>query len=87
MIMKLYTMRDKKSGLCSAPFAAPNDGVAFRMVLESLRDRDAMISKYPADFQVLFLGEYAEDDGSLSPAKDVRVIVEVSALAESLKVN
>lgn len=82
--MKLYTILDKKAGQVAAPFAAPNDGIASRYVMESLRDREAMMSKYPADFSLLYVGEYSDKDGALT-ATPVRLVIDVSVLSETMK--
>lgn len=82
--MNLYTIRDKKADAVAAPFAAPNDGVACRYVMESLRDPQSMLAKYPKDYEVLFVGEYNESTGELGPAP-ARLIVEVTVLADTLK--
>lgn len=82
--MNLYTVKDKKASHAQPPFAAPNDAVACRLVMESLRDGQSMLAKYPGDFQVIHVGEYAEDDGWILPAKDVRLVVEVQTLVDSM---
>lgn len=83
--MNLYVLRDKKSNTVAAPFAAPSDGVAMRLVMDALDDPKATIARYPKDFVVIYIGEYADDDGTLRPADVVRTLVEVEVLAESRK--
>lgn len=82
--MKLYAILDKKAVQVSPPFAAPNDGIASRYVMESLRDQQAMVSKYPQDFSLLCIGEYNEKTGELKP-DPVRSVIEVSVLSETMK--
>lgn len=85
--MNLYTLVDKKSNTCMPPFAAQNDGVACRNIMDALRDVQAMIAKYPKDYVLVHVGQYAEDDGMLVPAREVRNVAEVYTLFEALKAN
>lgn len=84
--MNLYAMKDMKAQLVSAPFGATNDGVACRMVMESLRDAQSTIAKYPADFELIAVGEYDEHTGALG-YMDVRKVVSVATLAESMRAS
>lgn len=83
--MNLYCLKDKKASTVSAPFAAQADGVAMRYVMDSLADGHSTVSKYPSDFQLLHVGAYDEQEGMLSPAGGVRVVVEVDVLAQARK--
>lgn len=83
--MNLYALLDVKAEVVSAPFAAPNDGISMRLVMESLGDGSSMAAKYPDDFQLLHVGEYSEKTGELKAAKP-RKVVEVSVLSESVSV-
>lgn len=83
--MNLYVLKDKKANTVSSPFSAASDGVAMRYVMDSLSDGQSMVSRWPADFLVYHVGEYADDDGTLSPAAEVRLVIDVGVLAESRK--
>lgn len=81
--MKLYSLLDTKAKVYGAPFAAPNDGIAGRLVMEALRDPQSMVAKYPNDFQLYCLGEYDEHTGELVQEK-VQLVYEVVVLQEAL---
>lgn len=84
--MNLYTVLDRKAHQVSVPFGAVNDGIACRMVMEWMKEpHPPMFAKYPKDFALVHIGEFADDDGTLTPAKDVREVVDVSVLYEAIQ--
>lgn len=61
----LYSVRDLKSGSFGAPFAAPTDGSACRMIVSSMEDPKSMLSKFASDFELYRVGYFNEDNGAI----------------------
>lgn len=61
MILRAYSIRDLKSGLFSQPFFFLNEFVAVRSFAVTASDPSSMVHRFPADFQLFWVGEF--DDG------------------------
>lgn len=74
MIMQAYAVYDGKAGAYGQPFFAPTEGIATRMVLEALRDPNAMISKYPEDYTLYWIGAFDDSCGEFMAQKPLSVM-------------
>lgn len=66
MNIRVYSMFDRKARAFGALLAFVNDEVARRAVLSIVRGDDGEITKFPADFDLHFLGEMDTDTGIIS---------------------
>lgn len=66
---KLYTIYDKKSGTWDKPFAARTHGEAERMFAQVLNGGDSLLSQYPDDFSLWFVGKYDSTTGIIQGEK------------------
>lgn len=71
--MKFYSVLDVKVESYSAPFAAANDAQAFRSFEQAIQDPQTTLSKYPEDFTLWRIGEFAEETGRLIPENPVQI--------------
>lgn len=64
----LCSVRDEKAGVYAQPFCAPTVGHAIRSFIDAaLRESDDnLMFSHPEDFRLYQVGEYFDDDGSLS---------------------
>ena len=81
--MKLYSIYDSKAVAYRSLFAADTDGLASRMVSDSVAGTD--LGRYPEDFAVYCLGEWNVQSGSISPLVPPRHVVAVGALVALMK--
>lgn len=62
MILQLYSVKDTKVGAFMPPFVARARGEALRNFQSAVGDKDHQFAKFPADYELWFLGKY--DDGT-----------------------
>lgn len=63
---KVYAVQDAKSGMFNAPIFLLSDGEALRAFMDACREgSDSLLSKYPEDFNLFFIGTYDENEGIL----------------------
>lgn len=64
--MKLYALKDVKMGTYGSVMMAQNDAHMSRLLDESLKGQNVTPAKYPGDFELFQVGEFAADgDGSV----------------------
>lgn len=74
----LYTILDKKAQTHSEPFTTENDETATRLFSNTVnapRDRDSSISQYPGDFDLLHIGYYDLEQGTIDANARPRYLV------------
>lgn len=64
-MMKLYTVRDSKVGAYLAPFQAENNLTAVRYIQNVAMNPEAMLSKFPSDFELFLVGEFDDQTGRI----------------------
>jgi len=67
----VFTILDNKSHLYGPPFYARHTGEALRNFTELVNDERSMPSRYPADFQLVNIAEFDDEDGTFTPIKPV----------------
>lgn len=82
MLLNVFSVLDVKAAHYGQPFYMANRASAQRAIAMQLKqDKQSVISQYPADFQLFFLGTFDDDSGmfnSVSP----QFVIGVSELAE-----
>lgn len=63
MILKVFSVRDIKSGIFHPPFFKSTHGVAERDFRTMVTDDKTTIAKNPEDFDLFYLGEYDDQIG------------------------
>lgn len=71
---KIFVIKDEKSGTHYDPFTMGNTIDAQRTFMQAMKNEKSMISQYPEDFNLYFLGEYDEEIGLISPTAPVMVL-------------
>lgn len=77
--MRVYTIRDQAGEFFLPPFTAHNDAIAKRMFVGSMGDSFS----HRMDFVLYFVGEFSDENGTLSPVEPVVVLAGYS-VADSL---
>lgn len=72
--LKLYGVRDMKAaGYTFPPIAEATHGAAIRFFRDLVDDKSGPIGKHPEDYQLMYLGEFDQESGVLTPV-DVMVL-------------
>lgn len=58
MEMKVFTIRDTKAGMYNTPFYAHTHGEAERSFRELAMDEKSLVSKYPEDYDLYYVGTF-----------------------------
>jgi len=66
MIVKVFTLRDKKVEVFGLPFCAQNEKAAQRMVQQSMEMTNSQIGRYPEDFDVYEIAEFDDNNGQIN---------------------
>ena len=67
MILKLFAVVDRVSGVFDGPHKAINEGQFLRSFADSCADPNAGISKHPEDFYCVELGSWNDATGDIMP--------------------
>lgn len=65
MILKVFSVFDVKADAFQTPFFAPTAGLAVRMFKDLTNDERSTVSRYPADFKLVQVGEFNDQNGAL----------------------
>lgn len=68
MLLNGYCVLDVKTGLFSQPVFLIHDQVAVRAFVELSADPTTTIGKYPADYVLMFVGQFDDNAGMFLPA-------------------
>lgn len=72
---KMFTIRDTKGEIFHKPFFNNSHGEAERNFRELTKDEKSMISKYPEDYDLYFLGTYDDSTGKMTSLETPQHIV------------
>lgn len=95
-MMKMFTVKDMKSGLHNRPFFEQSTPAALRSWEITANEGDSMIRKFPADFRLLEIGQFDELSGAielygiptdLGSALDVQKGTQPTPIEEHIKSN
>lgn len=80
MLIKVYSVYDKKTLAYNTPYFAATDGAATRSFQELAGDLSTTVGKYPHDYSLYYIGEYDIDKGQMIPVLPIRHVVDANAL-------
>lgn len=79
MLLRAYSVYDRKGLIYHPPFFCVADGVASRMFHDLVNDQQTQIAKHPADYVLFFIGEYDDQKGELRAMVPLAHIIDGSA--------
>jgi len=79
MQLKIYSIRDSKGEVYNTPFFQKTHGEAERNFRQLVSDEKSLVSKYPLDFNLYYLGEYDDQTGKIDPLPAPQHIMEAAA--------
>lgn len=75
MELKAFSVRDQKGEVFNTPFFKKTHGEAERDFTTLCKDQNSMVSKFPDDFDLYFLGSYDDQTGVFKPLPTPQHIV------------
>ncbi|AXH75519.1 MAG: nonstructural protein [Microviridae sp.] len=66
MIRDMFTVYDSKAQAFGNPFFMENKSTAIRAFTFAANDKNSDIGRYPSDFQLYYLGQFNDEDASLT---------------------
>lgn len=67
MVLKMYSVRDAKGEIFHPPHYLRSHGEAERTFHQLVKDEKSMISKFPEDYDLYYLGDYDDNTGKITP--------------------
>ena len=64
--MVISALYDARAKVFLRPMASSNELVAIRDVTAEARNPDSMLSRFPDDFELVFVGEFDSESGAIS---------------------
>jgi len=80
MKLNAYSIFDNKALVYQMPFFAPNDGHAVRAFGDIANSSDTLVGRHPGDFSLFHVGEYDDQNASLSGLSPLRHVIDAVAL-------
>jgi hypothetical protein len=87
MTLKTYAIRDAKAEVFNTPFYQKTHGEAERSFKQLVSDAQSMVSKFPDDYDLYYLGEYDDQTGKLHPIDTPQHIVKAVQLQQQKTVS
>lgn len=80
MIIKYFAIRDLKSAAYMQLFPSQSFGTAERDFANTVNNQDSMISKYPEDFELFYVGDFNDETGDFNTSSPQHVASAVNLL-------
>lgn len=72
-VLKMYCVKDVKSGLFNSPHFVSSDGVAIRSFGAACEDKSTDLNKYPSDFSLYHVGSFNLETGMIEPTQPKQI--------------
>ena len=82
MIIRAYSVYDRKALTYNPPFHAPTDGAAIRIVADAANDQNTSLGRHPNDYVLFFVGTYDDQTGAMAPAAPLVHVIDLNALLD-----
>ena len=80
MQLKLYSLKDLKTGVYLQPMPQRHDIEAQRALVQLVATTDCTIARYPADYELYYIGEFDDVTASLVPVSPVFIMNGITAV-------
>ena len=64
--INMYSIKDNTAGTFGAPFVAPNDGIAKRMLQTTMQQPNNQINAFAEDFELWKVGKFDEEGATIT---------------------
>lgn len=82
MMLRCYSIFDRKALQYHPPFFQSTDGAATRAVADLANDLNTQIGRHPSDFVLFMIGEYDDQKGAMLPCSPLVHVVDAVALVQ-----
>lgn len=82
MILRCYSVFDRKSLVYAPPFFSHTDGSAVRALEGGVSDVNSAIGSHPTDYVLFFIGTYDDAKGAMSPVSPLVHVVDAISLVK-----
>ena len=82
MILRAYSIFDRKALVYHAPFFAPTDGAAVRSMSDAVQDTNTTFNRHPNDYVLFYVGDYDDTKGALAPISPLVHVIDAIALVQ-----
>lgn len=83
MILRCYSIFDRKGLIYHPPFYQATDGMAVRAMTDAANDANSAFNKHPNDYVLYCVGEYDDQKGALIPCSPLVHVVDVIACVQA----
>lgn len=80
MLLKAYSIYDRKALIYSPPFFSVSDGAAVRSLADLANDPSTTIGRHPSDYVLYCVGTFSDANGTLEPTAPLVHVMDASAL-------
>lgn len=80
MLLKMFSIRDAKGEVFNQPWFAKTHGEAERNFRTLASKPDSMVSQFPEDFDLYYIGEYDDQSGKVEPLPTPQHMLKASAI-------
>jgi len=81
MQLKMYSIRDSKAECFNQPWFAKTHGEAERNFAQLSRDQKSMVSQFPEDYDLYYVGDYDDNTGKMIPLDSPKHIMKAISVA------
>lgn len=86
MVIRIYSIYDKKAGCFNKPFTHHNDAIATReFQIASSDPKIAQLSIFPDDFDLYYLGDFDDQTGTLLQKEKPQFIVAATTFKDEMQ--
>lgn len=85
MIIRCYSVYDRKAQVFHAPYYAPTDGAAVRTFSDAVADPNSMLGRHPNDYVLYFVGTFDDSRALMEPKSPVDHVIDASSLVKALQ--
>lgn len=83
MLLRCYSVYDRKALQYFPPFHASADGAAVRSFSDLANDPNTNVGRHPGDFVLFFIGEYDDSKGAMVPVSPLVHVVDATAVVRA----
>lgn len=80
MILRCYSIYDRKAVQYHPPFFASTDGAAVRSLSDLVNDTNTQVGRHPNDYVLFFIGDYDDQKGAMRPVSPLVHVMDAQAL-------
>lgn len=85
MMMRCYTVFDRKTLSYHLPYYAVNDSAAVRTLSDAVSDVNSLYGRHPNDFVLYCCGTFDDQKGAMEPSSPLLHVIDAIALVKAIQ--